>query len=166
MDGAHHHDLPAGLAVADQARLALGVWMPPGDLLDKAGLRHANVLNRLTGHRIRQKADKVAGMAGGERHPDLAVLLHAADARAVPGTRVENDERPLVRVEGDALWWDDAYQSVIHRPRQCPAVEHHLDFEAEDVRCLAGIVLCTIIAALPQHIEQQNSTLPSVDRVV
>src|SRR5690349_24781445 len=99
MDGAHHHDLPAGLAVADKARLALGIRMSPDDLLDKAGLRFAHVLDRLAGHRVRQKADEIARMTGGERHPDFAVVFHAADAGAMPGARIENDEWPLVRVD-------------------------------------------------------------------
>jgi hypothetical protein len=34
------------------------------------------------------------------------------------------------------------------------------------MRHRAGIVRSTIIAALPQHIQQQNRTLPSVDPIV
>ena len=100
---AHHHDLPASLAVADQTRLALGVRVAPDHLLDKASLRLAYVLDRLTGHRVRQKADEVAGMACRERDPDLAVMLHAADTGAMPGARVKNNERPLTRVDRGAL---------------------------------------------------------------
>ena len=100
---AHHHDLPAGLAVADQTGLALGVRVALDNLLDKAGLCLAHILDRLTGDRVGQKADEIAGMACCERDPDLAVVLHAADPGAMPGARVENDERPLVRVDRSTL---------------------------------------------------------------
>jgi hypothetical protein len=118
VDRAHHHDLPAGLAIADQARLALGVRMALDDLLDKAGLRLTHILDRLTGYRLRQKADKIARVAGGERDPDLAVVLHAANAGAVPGARVKNDEWPLARVDCNTLWRDDPNQPIIDRSRQ------------------------------------------------
>jgi len=117
MDSAHHHDLPAGLAIADQTRLAVGVRVTLDHFLDKAGLRLAYVLDPLTRHRVGQKADEVAGITGGERHTDLAVVLHAADTRAMPGTRVEHDEWPLARIDRGALGRDDAHQRVIYRTR-------------------------------------------------
>jgi hypothetical protein len=166
VDRAHHHDLPAGLAVADQTRLALGVRVTLDDLLDKAGLRLAHILDRLTGHRVRQKADEIAGMAGGERDADLAVVLHAADAWAVAGSGVEDDERSLVRVDRGALQRDDPHQPVIHRPRKRAAIEDQLGIKAQHIRRRTGIVLATVVAALPEHVEQQNGALPSVDPVV
>jgi hypothetical protein len=114
----HHHDLPARLAVADQTRLAIGVRVALGHFLDKTGFGLADVLDRLTRHRLGQKADEIAGMTRGERHPDLAVGFHAADARAVPGARVEHNERPLARVDRGAFGGRDAHQPVIHRARQ------------------------------------------------
>ena len=125
------------------------------DLLDKAGLRFADILDRLTGHRFGQEADKIAGMAGGERDPDLAVMLHAADARAMPGARVEDDKRPLVRV--DRCPWAERSAPTRNSPAAaCPAVEHQLGIKAQHVRRRAGIVLDAIVAALAQHIQQQN----------
>jgi hypothetical protein len=53
-----------------------------------------------------------------ESDPDLAVVLHAADAGAVSGPRVENNERPLARVGRGAFGRDDPHQPVIHRARQ------------------------------------------------
>jgi hypothetical protein len=38
MDRAHHHDLPARPAIADQTRLAVGVRVALGHFLDKANL--------------------------------------------------------------------------------------------------------------------------------
>ena len=48
MERTHHHDLLAGLAVADQARLALGVWVTLYHCFDKAVFRLADILDRLT----------------------------------------------------------------------------------------------------------------------
>ena len=52
---------------------------------------------RLARHRLGQEADEIAGMPGLERDADLAVGLEAADARAVPGARVDHDEGPAGR---------------------------------------------------------------------
>ncbi len=59
-------------------------------------------LDGLARHRLRQEADEIAGMAGLERDADLAVGLEAADAGAVPGARVDDDEWPARRIELDA----------------------------------------------------------------
>ena len=55
---------------------------------------------------------------------------------------------------------DDPHQRVIHRPRQRAAVEHELGIEAQHMRRRAGVVLDIIVAALAQHVEQQNRALP------
>jgi hypothetical protein len=151
---AHHHDLPAGLAVADQARFALGVRMARGHLLDKTGLRFAHILDRLTGHRVRQKADEIARMACGERDSNLAVVLHAADPGAMPGAWVKDNERPLARADRGAFGRNDPHQTIIHRPRQRAPIEHQLGIKAQDVRRRANIVLEAIVTALAQHIQQ------------
>ena len=70
------------------------------------------------GHRVGQEADEIAGMAGLERDADLAVGLEAADARAVPGARIDHDERTAGRIDGHALRRDDAHEAVIDRPRR------------------------------------------------
>ena len=51
---------------------------------------------------LRQETDEVAGMAGRHGDADLAVLLHAADAGAMAGARVDDDERRLRRVDRSA----------------------------------------------------------------
>ncbi len=102
-DRRHHHDLPAGLAVADHDRLALGLGWRATTSSTKPRLGLADILDRLAGHRVRQEADEIAGMAGGERDADLAVLLHAADAWPVAGARVDDDERALGRVDRGAV---------------------------------------------------------------
>ena len=163
---AHHHDLPAGLAVADQTRFALGFRVARSHLFDKPSLCLANILDRLTGHGFRQKADEIAGMAGPEGNADLAVVLHAADPGTVAGTRVKNDERSLALVDSGALGRNDAHEAVIHRSRQRAPIEHELSLEAQYMRRSAGIVLGGSVASLPQYIQQQNRALPRVDPVV
>ena len=101
--GRHHHHRPAGLAVADHHRLALGLGVPLGHPLEERRLGLHHVLDRLPGHRLRQEADEIAGMAGRHRHADLAVGLEAADPRAVAGARIDDHERPLALVDRDAL---------------------------------------------------------------
>ena len=71
-----------------------------------------------------QEADEVAGMARGHRDADLAVLLHAADARPMAGARIDDDERRLGRIDLRAVGRDDAHQGIVHRPRQGASVAH------------------------------------------
>ena len=163
---AHHHDLPAGLAITYQARLALGVRMSSHDLFNKPSFCLANGFDCLTGHRIGQKTDEIAGMTCRKRDADLAVVLHASDPRAVAGARVENDKRSLVPFDRGPFGRDDAHQRVVDGARQRAPVEHQLDVEAEHVRRLARIMLEIIVAALTQYIEQQNRALPRIDPIL
>ena len=164
-DRAHHHDLPARLAIADQDRLALGARMPRRHGLDEARLGAADILDGLPGYRLGQEADEVAGMAGGQSLADLAVVLHPADARAVPRPRVEDHERALGVVDGGSRRRDDAHQAVVHRPFELVAAEDQLVLEGEDVRGGAGAVLQGVVAALAQHVQQQDPALPRVEPV-
>jgi len=166
VDRAHHHDLPAGLAIADQTRFALGIRMARDHRFDKTRFRLAHILNRLTGDRVRQKADEIARIASAEGDPDLAIGLHASDPRAMASAWVKNNEWPPVLVDRGAFGRDDPREPVIHRPGQRAAIEHQLDFKAQDMRCLAGIVLAAVIAALPQYVEQQNGPLPRINPVL
>ena len=105
-------------------------------------------------------------MTGLERNADFAVVLHAANTGTVTGARIEDDERPLARINGGLLGRDDARQSVIHRPRERPAIEHQFGIEAQHVRRFAGIVLDIVVAALPEDIPKQDHALPCVDAIV
>ena len=93
-------------------------------LLDKAGLRFAHILDRLSGHRVRQETDEITGMARRQCDADFAVVLHAANAGAVPGTRVEDDKRPLARVDRSACPRNNPHQGVIDRSWQGAPVQH------------------------------------------
>ena len=76
--------------------------MQRNDLFEEDRLGARDVLDRLARHRVRQEADEIAGMAGLERDADLAVGLEAADAGAVAGARVDDNERPPRQVDFDA----------------------------------------------------------------
>ena len=99
MEGGQHHHRPSALAVADDAGLALGLGMQFDHALQELRLGSGDVLDRLAGHRVRQEADEVAGMACRQRDPDLAVRLEAADPWSMPGARIDHDERPLLRID-------------------------------------------------------------------
>src|SRR5262245_61022666 len=102
-------------------------------------------------------------MAGGQGNTDLAFLLHAADARAMAGARVDYDERRLAGVDGRTLRRYDVGQGVIDGPRQGAAVAHHLELEGERVRRCALNRFKMSVAALAQDVEHQHRALPGVD---
>ena len=100
--GGQHHDRPAGLAVADHDRLAVGLGMQLLHLAQELRLGPGDVLDRLAGLGLGIEGDEIDRVAGAQGDADLARLLEAADAGAVPGARVDDHERPLVRIELDA----------------------------------------------------------------
>ena len=83
--------------------LLSAVRMATGDLFDKRRFCAADVLDRLTRHRLGREADEVAWMAGADRHPDLAVGLHAPDARPMAGARIDDDDRRFRGIDGGAF---------------------------------------------------------------
>ena len=126
-----HHDRPAGLAIADHAGLAVGLGMQRDDLFEKDRLGARDVLDRLAGHRLGQEADEVAGMAGLERDADLAVGLEAADAGAVAGARIDDDERPPRHDRSSMPGGGTiAHQAIIDRPLERAAVDDKLDLDS------------------------------------
>ena len=97
--------------------------MKSDDLLQEHRLGARDVLERLAGHRIGQETDEIAGMAGLEGDADLAVGLEAADARAVPGARIDDDERTPRRIDLNALRRNDAHERVVDRPFERAAID-------------------------------------------
>ncbi len=136
------------------------------DLLDKPRFRAAHVLDRLTRHRVRREADEIAGMAGCKDDPDLTVGLHAADARAMPGARIEHDERPLSWVEFDPHRRQDANEAVIDGALELAPSHHQFEFEVQDVRNLLGGMFEVVVAALAQDVEEKDRALPRVDPII
>src|SRR5262249_59834301 len=101
-NGGEHHHGPAGLAISDHTRFAMGLGMQGEDFFEEYRLRARDILDGLAGYGIREEADEIAGMPGLERHADFAVGLEAADAGTMPGAGVDDDERSSCRVEFDA----------------------------------------------------------------
>src|SRR5690606_14246737 len=97
---------------------------------------------------------------------DLALLLEAADTGAMPGARVDDHERPLVRIGFLALLGPDAHQGIVDRPFQLAPVRDHLVVERQDRRLARPVVLERLIAALPQHVPEQDLALYGIDPVV
>ena len=160
-----HHERPAGLAVADHAGLAVGLRMQRDDLLEEDRLGARDVLERLARHGLGQEANEVAGMAGLEGDADLAVGLEAADAGAVPGARIDDDEGAPRRIDRHAFRRHDAHEGVIDRPRERAAVDDELGLVVEHVRRRLGEVLAVLVAALAQHVEEEEAALRGVDHV-
>ena len=143
-DRRHHHHRPAGLAVADDARLAFGVRVQRDHLLEEHRLGAHDVLDGLARHRVGREADEVARMAGAHRHAQLAVGLEAADARPVPGARIDHHERPLLRIDRDPGRRLDARQQVVDRLGEGAAVQHQLGVEAEHMRHRLRLLLVVL----------------------
>ena len=166
MDGAHHHDLPAGLAIADENGFAFSLGMERRYLLDEEGLGTADVFDRLSRHRLGHETDKIAGVPCAKHDADLAVVLHPADAGPVSGPRVEDNERSLSRIGLGVGRRHDPNETVIHRPLQRATAHDELELVAQDVWDLLAAVLQVIVAALAQHIQEEHGSLPGVDAIV
>jgi hypothetical protein len=104
-------------------------------------------------------------MPGLERNADLAVGLESADARAMPGARIDDDERPARRIDFDASWRDDSHQSVVDRPSKRSAVDEKLHLVVEHVRSGLSQMLAILIAALAHDIPEQHAALRGIDHV-
>ena len=164
--GREHHDRPAGLAVSDHAGLAARLRVRGDDLFDEDRLGASNVSDRLTGNGLGKKSNEVARMAGFERNADFAVGLESANARTVTGARIDDDERPQLRIDVDAVGRDDPHKSVIYRPLKLTAVHNQFDLVIEHMRRVFGHVLAILISALTQHIPKQHAALGGVDSVL
>src|SRR6266850_165416 len=162
-----HHERPATLAVADHERLAFGVGMQRVHLAQEFDLGGAHGLDRLAGDRLREEHHEVAGMRGLERDADLAVHLEAADAGAVAGARIDDDEGPLRRIGGRRPGRRlDARERIVGGALQVTAVHDDLVVEGEHRRLAGLLVLDVLVAALAQDVPGEDRALPRVDPVV
>ena len=135
------------------------------DLLEKDRLGARDVLDRLARHGIRQKADEIAGMPGLERDADFAVGLEAANARTVSGARIDNDERPALRIDLDALRRNDPHEGIVDRPLERAAVDDELHLVIQHMRGGFGQMFAILIAALAHDVPEQDGALRGVDHV-
>src|SRR5262245_37530899 len=156
---------PARLAIANYAGLARIRRMPLGYGFDEGRLRTTHVFNRLTFHRVRQEPDEIARMAGRERDSDLAITLHPADAGTVSGTRIDDDEGARCLVDDDTLRWENPFQAVVDRMRQCPSVQHGLERESENVWHITVDIFEVVVTAPTQHVEHEHIALERIDQI-
>ena len=105
-------------------------------------------------------------MAVAQRDPDLARLLHAADPGPMAGARVDDHERPLLRVGSDAPLGLDAQQHVVDRPLELAPVHDQLVVEHQHRRLALAVVLERLVAALAQHVPEQDLALRRIDPIV
>ena len=85
--------------------------MQRDDLFKKDCLGARDIFDGLSGHRLGQKPDEIAGMARFEGDADLAVGLEAADAWAVARAGIDDHERPPRRIDLIASRRNDANAS-------------------------------------------------------
>jgi hypothetical protein len=142
-----------------------GLRVQRHDLFQKDCFSARNILDRLAWHGVRQEADEITGMAGPERHADLAVRLETADARPVPGARIDDHERTAGWINHDALGRHDAHQAVIDRPIERAAVHDQLCVKIKNIRRGFGEMLAILIAALAHDIPEQHGPLRRIDHV-
>ena len=133
--------------------------------LQEGCLGARDVPDRLPWHWLGQEADEVAGVARLQSNADLACGLETADPRPVPGTRVDDDERTLPRVDLHAARRNDPGQDIVDGARQLAAVDHELGLELQDVGRSLGIVRRIVLAALSHHIEEQDRALKGIGPV-
>src|SRR5262249_25417012 len=156
---------PSRLAIADHAGLSIRLGMERGGLLEKNRLGARDILDGLAGHGIRQEADEIAGMPGLECHADFAVGLEAADAGAVAGARVDDDERPARRVGLEPRRRNPLQEAVVARPLERPAVDEQLPLVVEYVWNRLGEVFAILVAALAHDVPEQHAALRGIDDV-
>ncbi len=166
LQGGGHHDLPAGLAVADHHRLLGGLRMPLDDVAKEGDFGLDHVLDGLALHRVGQKADEIAGMPGAQRHADFAIRLEATDAGAVPGARVHHHEGAHLQVGLDPRGRLDAQQLVVDRTGQVAPIHQYLGVEAQHVGLGLLDMLEVLVAALAHDIHEEHAALQGVAPVV
>src|SRR5918994_1032414 len=160
-----HRQRPARLAVGDREWLGR-LRMAPLDFFQELGLGTQDLPDGLAGLRIGAKRDKIDWMTSPQGHSDLGLLMHAADAGAVAGARVDDHDRAFLRVRL-VLWLGNyAQQHVIHRGLQIAAVDHDLVAESQQWGLSGSLELEIVVAPLPEHVEEHQGTLDRVDPVV
>ncbi len=160
-----HHDRPPGLAVADHGGLAFGIGMQLNHALEKGSFGACDVLDRLPRHRLGQEADEVARVTGPEGNADLALRFEAADAGAVSGARIDDDERPLLLVYLDGSRRRDADQNVVDRSRQLAPIHDELAAELQHMGGGLRVVLSISLAALLQDVQHEDAALPRINPI-
>ena len=96
---------------------------------------------------------------------DFALRLEAANSGTMTGTRIDDDEWPLDRVEVDACRRIDPHEEIVDGPLQLAAIHDQLAAELQDVRRDFRLLLGILLAALLQYVEEQERALRCVDPI-
>src|SRR5262249_12507690 len=95
----------------------------------------------------------------------FAVGLEAADAGAVAGARVADDEGPARGVEFDSRGRNHSHETVVDRPLERPAIDEQLDLVLEHVWRGLGEGLTILIPAIAHDVQEQHARLRRIDHV-
>jgi len=131
-------------------------------LVDEDGVRMRHILDALAVHRFRGEADEIDRVSEPEGVADLADGLEAADTGSLAGARIDDDDRPLARVELDAGRGKDTDQRVVDRSGQRGAVQHKLEIVNQDRLDAMRAHLRVLIAAPAQNVHEQDRPLREV----
>jgi hypothetical protein len=99
------------------------------------------------------------------RDADLAVRLEPAYSRAVSSARIDDNERPPLEIDLDALGWNDPHERIIHRIIERAAIHDQFGGILQNMRRRLGNVLPILIAAPTQDIQEQHASLSRIDHV-
>jgi len=134
--------------------------------MNEVTLGVAHVEQRLSRFGIREEDHEVHGVAFLQCHPDLRIVLEAADAGAMAAARVDDHEGAALGIDRHPLRRNDAHQRVIDRPFERAPVQHHFIVEAQHRRQSLPLVLEEVVAALAQRVPEENRTLDRVDCIL
>ena len=139
--------------------------MERNDLFQEHGFGAGDIFNGLTRHRLGHKADEVTGMTRLHGNPDFTISLEAADTRPMSGARIHDDEWPASWIDLHTLRWDNAYQQVVDRSLERPAVHHQLGRIIKDMRNRLGEMVAILVSTLAHHIQEQHAALGGICHV-
>lgn len=104
-----------------------------------------------------------------QRHADFGVALESAKARAMSGTRVDDDDGGLSVIDTifDVVFMTTRYpqQSVIGRALEVPRVENGFIFKVERHRHTRFLMRQHVVGPFTQYIEEQHAALPAIGLV-
>ncbi|MNG10197.1 hypothetical protein D3C84_936530 [compost metagenome] len=134
-------------------------------LAHEALLGSADVEQGLARFRLAEEDHEIHRMPRTQGHADLGVVLEAADARAMPGARVEDQVGAPLRIHLHPGRRQDAQQGVVDRALEAAPVQHGLVVEVQQRRLALLQVLQIVVAALAQGIPEQHRALAEVHAI-
>src|SRR5712671_3252528 len=136
------------------------------DLFNENRFGPGDVLNGLTGHWLRGKADEIAGMPRPECNADFAVRLETANTRPVARARIHDHERSPFLIHFDACGRHHPDKAVIDRPIERAAIDDKFHLIFEHMRHRLRQMLAILVATLAHDVEEQHAALSGIDDVL